>query len=204
VKIVAVSQRLDRLHIRNEVRDALDQRVIAFLIAAGFIPAPLPNGLCIAKPGGQHDRRVLDSWLTAVKPDAIFLSGGNDIGEELGRDLTEESLLDYARAMNLPLLGVCRGMQMMAQYAGAALKPVHGHILCRHQISGEITGERNSYHKFSVAKCPNSFDVLARSSDGEIEAIRHRSLPWEGWMWHPEREDSFSPIDIARLRDLIK
>ncbi len=61
----------------------------------------------------------------------------------------------------------------------------------------------NSYHVYSLRACPDEYAVLACSVDGEIEAIRHRILPWEGWMWHPEREQPFASDDVERLRALI-
>ena len=42
------------------------------------------------------------------------------------------------------------------------------------------------------------------SGDGEIEAIRHLSLPWEGWMWHPERERVYSQDDVSRFLKLFQ
>ena len=42
---VAVSQRIDFYFKRNEIRDALDQRIIQFLLKAGYLPVPVPNNL---------------------------------------------------------------------------------------------------------------------------------------------------------------
>ena len=39
---------------------------------------------------------------------------------------------------------------------------------------------------------------------GVIEAIRHATLPWEGWMWHPEREPVLHRQDIERLKALFR
>jgi putative glutamine amidotransferase len=203
MKVVAVSQRVDHFPERNERRDALDQRLIIFLLVAGFTPVPVPNGLYLAFPDGRYDHEALDRWLAAVKPQAFVLSGGNDIGQCRERDLTEGWLLDHAKAHQMPVLGICRGMQLIAHWAGVGLHPVHGHIGTRHRLVGEVTGEINSYHRFALAACPAAFEVIARSEDGEIEAIRHQSLPWEGWMWHPEREECFSARDIERLKRLV-
>ena len=93
---------------------------------------------------------------------------------------------------------------MMGVWAGAEVRAVSSHTGVRHKLKGELAHSVNSYHRFSLAAAPNGFSVIAKSEDDEIEAIRHESLPWEGWMWHPERESHFSDHDITRFRALIK
>jgi gamma-glutamyl-gamma-aminobutyrate hydrolase PuuD len=193
MKIVAVSQRVDPFPEREETRDAMDQRLSAFIVNSGYMPVAVPNAL-----GG-----AIRDWLTVVHPAAVVLSGGNDILQFIDRDDTELALLAHAQERQLPVLGICRGMQMMAHWAGTGLHPVQGHVRTRHLLSGEITGDVNSYHGFALAACPTGFEVLAFSEDDEIEAIRHQSLPWEGWMWHPEREATFAERDIQRLKALF-
>ena len=200
MKVVAVSQRVDAYPERSEIRDGLDQRLNNFLLADGYLSVPVPNSLILERPNGE----ALEEWLAQVAPSAVVLSGGNNIGSVSNRDLTEKALLDHANRARLPALGICRGMQMMGLWAGTRLKPVAGHVHSRHRLSGEIAVEVNSYHDFSLERCPQDFLVLARSEDGEIEAIRHFELPWEGWMWHPEREEKkFSAQDAFRLRNLF-
>jgi gamma-glutamyl-gamma-aminobutyrate hydrolase PuuD len=193
LKVIAVSQRVDKEQEHNEMRDALDQRLTTFLSICGYAPIPVPNAL----------GSLLLEWLKVVQPSALVFSGGNDIGQSVQRDQTENVLLEYALKQKLPVLGICRGMQMIAHLAGASLHPLDGHVGTRHQLTGIISMEVNSYHAYSITECPNDFEILARSQDGEIEAIRHLKLPWEGWMWHPEREDKTKIQDMNRIKALF-
>lgn len=203
MKVVAVSQRVDACSERGELRDALDQRLVRLLVSLGLTPVPVPNCLVQEKRGAGHQQNRIADWLSALLPRAIVLSGGNNIGDNLDRDLTEHHLLDYARDHQLPTLGICRGMQMMAHWAGVGLDKIDGHVRTRHLVLGGIEQMVNSYHGYALARCPVGFDVLARSEDGCIEAIKHAHLPWEGWMWHPEREEPFAVSDLDRLRRLF-
>lgn len=178
----------------NETRDALDTRLSAFVVEAGALPFPLPSALTEA---------ALSDWLAVVRPDGIMLSGGADPGRDPVRDRLEGALMVYAERHELPLLGLCRGLQVMASVAGAALQPVAGHVATRHALSGQITRTVNSYHGHAPATCPANFTVIATAPDGTIEAIRHDTLPWEGWMWHPERDTPFDPADLSAFRKVF-
>jgi len=203
VKRVAISQQVDYLSERGETRDVLDQRLLSFIQAAGFVGLPVPNISSWSVTANAWDLQPLTDWLREVGPDAVVLSGGQDIGQSPARDVTEASLLDFADSEGIPVLALCRGMQVMAHRAGTGLKSVAGHAGTRHGLIGVIEGQVNSYHNFSLENCPLGFQVLSRSEDGEIEAIAHDLLSWEGWMWHPEREKSFPSTDLERVRLLF-
>ena len=202
---MAITQRIDSVAGRDELRDALDQRLVQWLVHAEFLPVLVPNTLLST---GHSSEQTLESWLQAVQPDALILSGGNDIGEYPARDATERYLLSWAEAKRVPVLGICRGLQMMAVWAGGDLVRKEGHVGGRHQLlipdlKDEWPANVNSYHNWGLASCPDDFEVVARAEDGSIEAIKHMKLQWEGWMWHPEREMSFSQQDTKRLKRLF-
>jgi putative glutamine amidotransferase len=206
--IVVVSQRVELVAARQEWRDALDQRLVSFLLRAGTMPVPVPNGLSAHAPAGQKGGSNFEAWIGRVNPQAVVLSGGNDIGECTDRDTTEKRLLDFAQTNRLPVLGICRGMQMMGIWAGGRLAQVRGHAGQRHRLlaveqPADLPSNVNSYHDWSLVGCPEGFALVARSEDGGIEAIRHLHLPWEGWMWHPEREADFAEVDIRRAKKLL-
>ncbi len=202
MKLVVVSQRVDFIGGRNEYRDALDQNIVRFLFTCGFTAVPVPN-LFSSISENSHAVVHFEAFIEKIKPHAVFLSGGNDIGTNPERDNTELKLLTYAEQKKLPLVGICRGLQMMAYKAGTPPVRLHGHAGTRHKISGEIFGEVNSYHDFGILDCPEAYRVISRSEEGSIEAIQHCNLPWEGWMWHPEREIKFENRDVERLQQLF-
>lgn len=202
MKVVAISQRIEVLKKRGELRDTLDQNIIRFLLECGFLAVPLPNIFSKISQSNKSTEYFC-SFMNKFKPNACLLSGGNNIGDNPTRDETELAIICYAEQQKLPLLGICRGMQIMAHKAGVRSVPVAGHAGTTHKIKGEIFGEANSYHDFCISECPEEYTVISKSDDNKIEAIKHQRLPWEGWMWHPERELSFKKRDVDRVKALF-
>lgn len=208
---VIVTQRIDYIENYGETRESTDQKLSEWLVQAGFLPVPISNKLVVIY--GDKDTQVkkqlmLQNYLSAIKPNALILSGGNDIGEYPERDNTENFLLNWASDKKIPVLGICRGMQMMAIWAGGTLCRVKGHAGTRHQLNNCLLGENlpnevNSYHDWGLIDCPSSYEIIAYSDDSVIEAIKHKKLLWEGWMWHPERETPFTDKDNKRLKALF-
>lgn len=193
---IGVSMRVLETQGYHELRDALAQDWGHFLSVA------LPNSAWLPLPnlGANRIRTYCERWGV----NSLILTGGEDIGTSALRDETERDLLFWAKDHSLPVLGVCRGMQMIATWSGVALKRVERHVRTRHILKGDFVHEVNSFHNYSLLECPLNFTVSAIAEDGEIEAIHNSTLRWEGWMWHPEREMPFNTNDIDRLRELFK
>lgn len=154
----------------------------------------------------------------------LLLTGGDDIGATPDRDATESALLDWAGGEHLPVLGVCRGAQMLARHAGAVLTEVQRerHVAARHAVAWRASGEQNffwrqaltgqeraevnSFHNWGLLpeNCPGSLRLAAVCpEDGSVEAFYHAELPWLGIFWHPEREKTPSASDMSLLYNLF-
>ncbi len=192
--LVAVTQRVDIVPRRGERRDALDQSWTRLLAACGLVAMPMPNRPATAA-----------AMLEANGMTGLLLTGGNDLshygGDAPERDETEHLLLRLARERHLPVLGVCRGMQVIQDAFGVPLVTVSGHVAKRHRVEGVLpTAEVNSFHGYGTLESVDELEVMGRAPDGVVEAIRHRAEPILGQMWHPERESPYAAADLARIR----
>ena len=104
----------------------------------------------------------------------------------------------FARERDIPLLGVCLGMQTIAAVFGATIRRaptlVHGEASSvRHDAKGFLASmplpfPAARYHSLCVdaGTLPPEFTVSALADDGVVMGIRHRTLPMEGVQFHPE------------------
>ncbi|MEV7430785.1 aminodeoxychorismate/anthranilate synthase component II [Nocardioides sp. NPDC092400] len=94
-----------------------------------------------------------------------------------------------------PVLGVCLGMQgLVTTYGGRVerVRPAHG-VVSRvtHDGRGVLAGlpqgfDAVRYHSLAATVVPDCLEVTARSEDGAVMGVRHRTLPLEGVQFHPE------------------
>lgn len=196
MNLLLVSQNRIFDNKKGEYRDCLDSRLTRFLLSISLESVLVPNNTLNVKAVAEH-----------VSPMGIVLSGGNNIGEVPERDTTEMSLLEYAVDKNVPVLGICRGMQMINHYLGGSVTSIEGHVATTHPVGGERSGftraEVNSYHNYQLNHLGKDLSAAAQSEDGNIEAVTHSVYPWLGIMWHPEREAPFSDDDRELVTDLF-
>jgi putative glutamine amidotransferase len=189
------------------------KRYTSMVQAAGGLPIVLPA------LGDDPSPDDVDALLARV--DGLVLIGGSDVessryGEQphllaqtpkVDRDATELMLATRARD-KIPVLGVCRGMQVMAVAAGGVLEqhlpdrighsdhspaPAEYGVRVVEPRDGTrlaaILGKRlevNCHHHQGVATHP-SYEVAAWSSDGVVEAIESADSAFHiGVQWHPE------------------
>ena len=197
MRFVAMSQRVDIIHDYDERRDSLDQRWANLLSTCNLSPLLIPN-----------NKSSAEKILASTPLNGIVLTGGNDLvaygGDAPERDETEQFLLQYALDKKTPLLGVCRGMQIIQYFYGIELVQVQGHSATKHKLmmDGNLISV-NSYHNFGATETRDPLEVWATSEDGVIEAVRHNAASITGVMWHPERNRPFEEHDVSLIKKLF-
>lgn len=196
--LIGITQRVYVDKSTNERRDCLDQQWSLFIKSIGAVPVIVPN-----------NPEVTRDLISNINLSGIVLTGGNDTyalgGDALERDQTEFFLLEWAIEKKVPLMGVCRGMQIIQEYYGIRLVKTPGHVTSSQKIS--INGKPevvNSYHNFGCTQSTDQLDIWAVSDDGVIKAIRHNKHAIVGLMWHPERFETFQKRDVALFRKYLR
>lgn len=132
--------------------------------------------------------------IRTLKPRSIVLSPGPSNPDDAG------ICLDVVRVLagEFPIFGVCLGQQIIAQAFGASIvkapTPVHGkQFLMTHDAQGVFTNipspaQIGRYHSLMIDEetLPNELVITAKSTDGVIMGIRHRTLQLEAVQFHPE------------------
>jgi len=192
---ILVSMREDYFSSISEWRDAIDKKLIKWIIKLGFVPILIPNSKIYDFYFKKYNLNIV----------GIILSGGGDINYNSSRYLTEKKLLRYSIKNKIPLLGICHGMQVISNFEGGKLEKIKNHLKKKHIILNKdqlniYPKKVNSYHHYKIKNLSKDFNVLCTCVDGSIEAIKHKKYNWLGWMWHPEREKKFNNnlIKIAR------
>jgi len=218
-------------HTPNHYMDFLFRDYSLAVESAGGIPVLLPV---------IEDLATVKSAVARL--DGLLLTGGHDVAPRLygqepkpglremdyERDLMEIEAVKEAERRGLPILGICRGIQLLAVAFGGTLyqdifreapdcldhnqkagKRVNTHTVKvekssrLYRIIGAETIWVNSNHHQAVKDLPADFVVTARAGDGIIEAVERPNYHYLlGVQWHPEgtwREDEVSKKIFASL-----
>jgi GMP synthase (glutamine-hydrolysing) len=137
---------------------------------------------------------MLKRFKEGLKPEALILSGGpHSIFED------KEDYSVCFRDESLPILGICYGMQLMAQYFEGTVEKgtqgEYGHAQISFQKGQSFKGCPDSLnvwmsHADHVSKVPQNFDVILKSDNDLIAGIKHQTRNILGLQFHPEVEHS--------------
>ena len=143
MKYVGLTMRVENLYKIDENRDCIDQRWYNFLDACNLLPILIPN----------LDHFVSEKYLNKLS--GVILTGGNSLshlgGNAPEREVVENKLIKYAIGKKLPLIGVCRGMQVLQNYYEVPIEKVDDHVGTRHNLL--FKNEQinvNSFHKYGT------------------------------------------------------
>ncbi|MDC3027421.1 gamma-glutamyl-gamma-aminobutyrate hydrolase family protein [bacterium] len=197
MKIIGITQRIDNYPSRDEVREALDYRLQLILNKLNFVCVPI---------SAYSSKESLTELFQLFS--GFVLSGGNNIGEYPKRDKLEKFILEYSTLRNIPVLGICRGMQFILHHEKFSLVQFENHINTRHKIYFVDNNKSlvvNSFHNFGVLHTSISGPIksLAYSKDNCSEYIKHKFYPWTGIMWHPERDNKISNFDYSLINEVF-
>lgn len=212
-------------------RSYLNEDYISSVLDSGGTPVIIP----VIK-----DIKSIDAIVDTI--DGLILSGGHDIsprfyGEEpkikLGeifpdRDQFEFELLKKAKEKKIPILGICRGCQIINVFHGGTIYQdlsyrtgdtikhwqSHSPEMVTHTVELEMNSLLNniwnvneiwvnSFHHQTIKEVPDNFAVSARSKDGVIEAIESLDDSFLiGIQWHPEMLSN-STKEMAKLFETL-
>lgn len=145
----------------------------------------------------RNDQLSVDD-VVAMAPEAIVISPGPCDPDRAGICL---EMIERVGA-EMPIFGVCLGHQAIGQVFGGRIErapaPMHGKLSdIEHDATGVFAGlpsplRATRYHSLTIAPAsiPDCLDVTAKTSDGVIMGIRHKTLPLHGVQFHPESIES--------------
>lgn len=197
-------------------RAYVNEDYVKAIVKAGGVPVILPI---------NADDKVIEAMVS--KLDALVLSGGHDVSPmeykenplmKLGailprRDAFDFKLIEFAKKRQIPILGICRGFQVLNVYHGGSLYQDLSYIerdipLSHEQVSPttiktheinitkdskfyNIVGSQriavNSFHHQALKDVADEFEVTGRADDGVVEVIESKTYPWLlAVQFHPE------------------
>ena len=201
----------------------------------GFVTARRTNFNALADAGyaavvvpDVADTNLIESVMDKV--DALVLTGAISQSDYAKRNGFDYLLMRMAIERGLPIVGFCRGHQVINRYFGGKggsvpdnLEPKVVHRGkespyvkdCFHEMNivpgtrlaktvGKLRVKVNTSHRFHVEKLGEGLVVTARADDGIIEALEHESLPITGFQFHPERLNKLDGVYVRMIRDAIE
>tara|TARA_Y100000741_G_scaffold327886_1_gene280765 strand:+ start:2044 stop:2712 length:669 start_codon:yes stop_codon:yes gene_type:complete len=222
MKNILITQRVGKDKY-GEYYDYLESSYIKYFNQYNINPIILPN-----------NTKDIIAFYKNNKCSRIILTGGDDISESLynkkskkinsnyyQRDINEKKLIKYSIKENIPILGICRGFQIINVCLGGNLtKNIHKITKVintnKHKVNFtkdfiKVIKKKsilvNSFHNQGITEkqLANNLIPLGFSGDGQlVELYKHNKLPILGMQWHPERKNFSKSFDKYIFKLFLK
>ncbi|NOQ29639.1 MAG: gamma-glutamyl-gamma-aminobutyrate hydrolase family protein [Helicobacteraceae bacterium] len=208
MKKIAITQRLVENSSYYEIRESLDIKYCKLVDVCQLLPIVLPYEVDFI------------NYFDDIGIDGVILTGGNDLDvcniNELSkkRDDFEKKLLEYCIVKEIPIFGICRGMQIIASFFGSTFKMIDGEVNKKEKIMVNSDSQYssnlykidyvNSYHNFEIDQISDDFIVVATNKNSVIKAIEHKKYKIFAQMWHSEREKVFDINQINLIKEFFR
>ncbi len=180
--------------------DYLERPYVEYFKSFGVTLIPVPN-----VPG------LTEEYL-ALPVQGIILSGGE---ATQARDETESKLVKKALEKNIPILGICKGIEFINLFFGGKLVEVDNHTSKNHKVSiteervAELIGkefEVNSFHDYGMQKNSLAPELkpFAIAEDSTVEGLFHPNKPIAGFIWHPERPSPNEGVNKKLIKAFLE
>lgn len=205
--LVLISQRHEA-DPRGNYRNILEGDYTRYFESKGVLLLPVSN-----------ETTDVHRYFDELHVKGIILSGGGDVHPEIygkepsgsmnvsrERDRVEDEMIRMAIECELPVFGICRGMQKINVYfegfVVSSISETRKHPMpsTDHKVRfdhpdlvvelGVEAVEVNSYHNYGITEesLSSKLRAFALSDDGIVEGLYHPNLPIAGVQWHPERK----------------
>ena len=138
----------------KNIKIHFEKKLIDFFLKLNLLPI-------IISPNDDIKKIII-----SIKPNLVVLSGGNNLSSfeiknkklSILRDRFEKKLINISTKLNIPILGICRGMQLLNNYYKGVLTEVNNHVNKRHRILFDkkykqyFASNVNSFHNFGISK----------------------------------------------------
>jgi len=196
--VIGISLRIVNAEAYPEKRDVLSQDWPKLFEKLNYFPLLIPNSI-----------ESVSEFLDEMNVSGLVLSGGDNLGDDKTRDLTEIEIINYAISNKIPLIGICRGMQALNNFFGGSLQKRDDpeHIKNNHIINLSKDFSFNNNNSMTVNSFHNNIiesedlgkdlkSFAAHEGDNTIEGFVHTNHPIIGIMWHPERNPDNNSIQL--------